>query len=76
MVIMEGIYSMEMVDLGKYLKWLNEILKSVGLKWEMVADTRERVHKMQKKTVKNTVWAAGPLKFKGAAPYELRGPPI
>ena len=51
MVILEGIYSMEMVDLGMYLKWLNEILKSVGLKWEMVAETRERVHKMQKKTV-------------------------
>lgn len=51
MVIVEGIYSMEMVDLGIYLKWLNEILKSVGFKWEMVAETRERVHKMQKKTV-------------------------
>ena len=35
MVIMEGIYSMEMVVLGMYLKWLNEMLKSVGLngKW-------------------------------------------
>ena len=51
MVIVEGIYNMEMVDLGMYLKWLNEILKSVGLKWEMVAETRERIHKMQKKTV-------------------------
>lgn len=46
MVIVEGIYSMKMVDLGMYLKWLNEILKSVGLKWEMVAETRERVHKI------------------------------
>ena len=51
MVIVEGIYIMEMVDLGMFLKWLDEILKSVGLKWEMVADTRERVHKMQKKIV-------------------------
>ena len=51
MVIVEGIYSMEMVDLGNCLKWLKEILKSVGLKWEMVAETRERVHKMQKKIV-------------------------
>ena len=40
MVIVEGIYIMEMFDLGMFLKWLNEILKSVGLKWEMVADTR------------------------------------
>ena len=31
-MILEGIYSMEMVDLGMFLKWLNEILKSVGLK--------------------------------------------
>ena len=51
MVIMEGIYSMEVDDLGKCLKWLKEILKSVGSKWEMVAETRERIHKMQKNTV-------------------------
>ena len=28
---LEGIYSMEMVDLGMFLKWFKEILKSVGL---------------------------------------------
>ena len=50
-VDLEGIYSMEMVDLGMFLKWFKDILKSVGLKGEMVADTRERGHKMQKKTV-------------------------
>ena len=48
---LEGIYSMEMVDLGMFLKWFKEILKSVGLKEEMVAETRERGHKVQKKTV-------------------------
>ena len=51
MVIVEGIYSMKMGDLGKCLKWLKEILKSVWLKWDMIAETREGIHKMQKKTV-------------------------
>ena len=51
LVSLEGIYNMKMVDLGKFLKWFNEILKSVGLKEEMVAETRERGHKVQKKTV-------------------------
>ena len=30
-VYLEGIYSMKMVDLGMFLKWFKEILKSVGL---------------------------------------------
>ena len=30
-VYLEGIYNMKMVDLGKFLKWFKEILKSVGL---------------------------------------------
>lgn len=30
-VCLEGIYSMKMVDLGMFLKWFMEILKSVGL---------------------------------------------
>ena len=36
-VSLEGIYNMKMVDIGQFLKWFNEILKSVGLKEEMVA---------------------------------------
>ena len=50
-VSLEGIYNMKVVDLGKFLKWFNRILKSVGSKEEMVAEIRERGHKMQKKTV-------------------------
>lgn len=48
---LEGIYSIEMVDLGMFLKWFKEILKLVRLKGEMISDTRERGHKMQKKAV-------------------------
>ena len=51
-VSLKGIYNMKVFDLGKILKWFNRILKSVGSKEEMVAETRERGHKMQKKTVK------------------------
>ena len=59
-MILEGIYSMEMVDLGMFLKWFKEILKSVGLKEEMVAETRERCHMVQKKTVNPVPYGRSP----------------
>jgi hypothetical protein len=45
-VYLEGIYNMKMVGLGKIFKWFKEILISVGSEREIVADIRERDHKM------------------------------